>query len=108
MSVFSNTRGDAVGIRLRDVIGVYNMMWGSDYPYSESTFPQSRKILAESPRGVPNDEQAKPPGPQTWDRRRQHRPRLQFRRGAADNPCSKSQFLYGSTGRYLFAQPRHD
>jgi hypothetical protein len=23
------------------------MMWGSDYPHSESTFPQSRKILAE-------------------------------------------------------------
>jgi hypothetical protein len=31
---------DAIGIRLRDVIGVDNMMWGSDYPHSESTFPQ--------------------------------------------------------------------
>ena len=29
------------------MIGVDNMMWGSDYPHSESTFPQSRKILAE-------------------------------------------------------------
>jgi predicted TIM-barrel fold metal-dependent hydrolase len=38
---------DAIGIRLRDAIGVDNMMWGSDYPHSESTFPQSRKILAE-------------------------------------------------------------
>jgi hypothetical protein len=38
---------DGIGIRLRDVIGVENMMWGSDYPHSESTFPQSRKILAE-------------------------------------------------------------
>jgi hypothetical protein len=27
---------DAIGIRLRDVIGVDNMMWGSDYPHSES------------------------------------------------------------------------
>jgi len=50
---------DAVGIRLRDVIGVDNMMWGSDYPHSESTFPQSRKILAEILAGVPADEQAK-------------------------------------------------
>jgi predicted TIM-barrel fold metal-dependent hydrolase len=50
---------DAVGIRLRDVIGVDNMMWGSDYPHSESTFPQSRKILAEILAGVPDDEQAK-------------------------------------------------
>jgi predicted TIM-barrel fold metal-dependent hydrolase len=50
---------DAVGIRLRDVIGADNMMWGSDYPHSESTFPQSRKILAEILAGVPADEQAK-------------------------------------------------
>jgi hypothetical protein len=55
---------DAIGIRLRDVIGPDNMtwdnmMWGSDYPRSESTFPQSRKILAETPTGVPEDEQAK-------------------------------------------------
>jgi hypothetical protein len=56
---------DAIGIRLRDVIGPDNMiwdnmMWGSDYPHSESTFPQSRKILAEILEGVPDDEQAKP------------------------------------------------
>ena len=50
---------DAVGIRLRDVIGVDNMMWGSDYPHSESTFPQSRKILADILAGVHEDEQAK-------------------------------------------------
>src|SRR5262245_13920791 len=49
---------DAIGIRLRDVIGVDNMMWGSDYPHSESTFPQSRKILAEILAGVPEAEQA--------------------------------------------------
>jgi predicted TIM-barrel fold metal-dependent hydrolase len=50
---------DAIGIRLRDAIGVDNMMWGSDYPHSESTFPQSRRILAEILAGVPEDEQAK-------------------------------------------------
>jgi predicted TIM-barrel fold metal-dependent hydrolase len=36
-----------------------NMIWGSDYPHSESTFPQSRKILSEILAGVPADEQAK-------------------------------------------------
>ena len=56
---------DAVGIRLRDVIGVDNMMWGSDYPHSESTFPQSRQILAEILEGVPADEQAKIAGANT-------------------------------------------
>jgi predicted TIM-barrel fold metal-dependent hydrolase len=50
---------DTIGIRLRDVIGTGNMMWGSDYPHSESTFPQSRKILAEILKDVPGDEQAK-------------------------------------------------
>jgi predicted TIM-barrel fold metal-dependent hydrolase len=50
---------DAIGIRLRDVIGVDNMMWGSDYPHSESTFPQSRKIIADILAGVPEEEQAK-------------------------------------------------
>jgi predicted TIM-barrel fold metal-dependent hydrolase len=34
------------------------MMWGSDYPHSEPTFPQSRKILAEILEGVPDQEQA--------------------------------------------------
>jgi predicted TIM-barrel fold metal-dependent hydrolase len=41
------------------------MMWGSDYPHSESTFPQSRKILAEILEGVPDDEQAKIAGGNT-------------------------------------------
>jgi len=50
---------DGIGIRLRDVIGVDNMMWGSDYPHSESTFPQSRKILSEILAAVPEDERAK-------------------------------------------------
>jgi len=56
---------DAIGVRLRDVIGVDNMMWGSDYPHSESTFPQSQKILAEILAGVPQDEQAKIAGGNT-------------------------------------------
>jgi hypothetical protein len=36
------------------------MMRGSDYSHRESTFAQSRKILAEILEGVPDDEQAKP------------------------------------------------
>jgi predicted TIM-barrel fold metal-dependent hydrolase len=59
-NVVLSLQEDAIGIRLRDVIGVDNMMWGSDYPHSESTFPQSRKIVAEILAGVPEDEQAKP------------------------------------------------
>src|SRR5262249_8954134 len=64
-NVLLSFQEDAIGIRLRDVIGVDNMMWGSDYPHSESTFPQSRKILAEILEGVPDDEQAKIAGGNT-------------------------------------------
>jgi predicted TIM-barrel fold metal-dependent hydrolase len=58
-NVFLSFQEDEVGIRLRDIIGVDNMMWGSDYPHSESTFPQSRQILTQILAGVPEDECAK-------------------------------------------------
>ena len=58
-NVYLSFQEDGVGVRLRDIIGVDNLMWGSDYPHSESTFPRSREILAEILSGVPADEQAK-------------------------------------------------
>jgi predicted TIM-barrel fold metal-dependent hydrolase len=58
-NVLLSFQEDAIGIRLRDIIGVDNMMWGSDYPHSESTFPQSRAILEQILAGVPAHEQAK-------------------------------------------------
>src|SRR5262252_9182856 len=64
-NVFLSFQEDAIGIRLRDIIGVDNMMWGSDYPHSESTFPQSRQILAQILAGVAEDEQAKIAGGNT-------------------------------------------
>jgi predicted TIM-barrel fold metal-dependent hydrolase len=38
---------DPVGIELRHRIGVENLMWGSDYPHAESTYPRSRAIVEE-------------------------------------------------------------
>ena len=58
-NVYLSFQEDAVGIRLRDIIGVDNLMWGSDYPHSESTFPRSREILGEVLAGVPSEDQAK-------------------------------------------------
>ena len=46
-NVFVGFQEDALGIRLRDIIGVDNLLWGSDYPHQESTFPRSRQILEE-------------------------------------------------------------
>lgn len=47
------------GIRLRDVIGVDNLQWGSDYPHPESTFPKSREILARLLADCTREEKAK-------------------------------------------------
>jgi predicted TIM-barrel fold metal-dependent hydrolase len=38
---------DAVGLRLRDYLGTDRLLWGSDYPHGESTFPRSRPIVDE-------------------------------------------------------------
>ncbi len=58
-NVYLSFQEDDVGIRLRDVIGVDSLMWGSDYPHAESTFPKSMEILDRILEGVPQDERAK-------------------------------------------------
>jgi len=57
-NVYLSFQEDDIGIRLRDVIGVDQLMWGSDYPHAESTFPKSREILDRILEGVPQDERA--------------------------------------------------
>jgi len=49
---------DLVGVRERHHAGVGNIMWSTDYPHSDSTWPRSREALAEHCRDVPADEQA--------------------------------------------------
>ena len=58
-NVFLSFQEDALGIRLRDVIGVENMVWGSDYPHRESTFPETQRILGEILADCTEDEKAK-------------------------------------------------
>ena len=36
---------DPIGLEMREHIGVENLLWGSDYPHTESTFPRSREIV---------------------------------------------------------------
>ena len=58
-NVFLSFQEDARGIKDRASIGVDNLMWGSDYPHTESTFPRSRQILESILEDVPEDEKAK-------------------------------------------------
>ena len=41
---------------MRDEIGMDNMMWGSDYPHPEGTWPHTRKMMQETFLGMPDDD----------------------------------------------------
>lgn len=47
---------DRTGILCRDLPGGKNIMWSSDYPHSETTFPNSRSIILRDFEGVPDDD----------------------------------------------------
>ena len=58
-NIFVGFQEDALGIRLRDVIGVDNLLWGGDYPHPESTFPKSQEILEDILADCTEEEKAK-------------------------------------------------
>lgn len=54
--VYASFIEDKVGIAIRDFPGGKNIMWSSDYPHSETTFPHSHKVIEEHFRGVPDED----------------------------------------------------
>jgi hypothetical protein len=52
-NVFGSFIQDRTGILCRDLPGAKNIMWSSDYPHSETTFPRSREIILRDFEGVP-------------------------------------------------------
>ena len=58
-NVFCSFQDDDLGIRERHRIGVNGLMFGSDYPHTESTFPRSLEIMSERLADVPAHEQRK-------------------------------------------------
>lgn len=51
-NVFLSFQEDRLGIRDRQLIGVEQLMWGSDYPHTEGTYPYSQKVLDDLLAGV--------------------------------------------------------
>ena len=47
---------DKVGMRTLDLLGIPNVMWASDYPHPDSTWPESQKVVEEHFRGLPDDD----------------------------------------------------
>ncbi|HEY2330435.1 MAG TPA: amidohydrolase family protein, partial [Acidimicrobiales bacterium] len=47
---------DLAGIRLLDLIGIENLMWATDYPHPDSTWPRSREVLKNHFEDLPRDD----------------------------------------------------
>ena len=55
-NVFGSFIQDRTGILCRNLPGGKNIMWSSDYPHSETTFPKSREIILRDFEGVPEQD----------------------------------------------------
>jgi predicted TIM-barrel fold metal-dependent hydrolase len=47
---------DPFGIRVRNLVGIENILWSSDFPREETEWPNSRQSLKEQLADVPDDE----------------------------------------------------
>jgi predicted TIM-barrel fold metal-dependent hydrolase len=54
--VSATFQDDRVGVLTREFIGVGSLMWASDFPHSDSTWPHSREVIARDFEGVPESE----------------------------------------------------
>jgi predicted TIM-barrel fold metal-dependent hydrolase len=57
--VYATFMEDPVGLREREAIGIDNIMWASDYPHSETTWPNSKALTDEWFTPFGEDEKAK-------------------------------------------------
>jgi len=58
-NMFVEFMEDDLGVEMRKHIGVENMLWGSDFPHAESTWPQSKQFLDRIFAGVPEEDRRK-------------------------------------------------
>lgn len=57
--VFATFIDDPLGVKNRRQVGVDNVMWSSDYPHTQSTWPHSQEVIARDFAEVPEDEKWK-------------------------------------------------
>jgi predicted TIM-barrel fold metal-dependent hydrolase len=58
-NMFVEFMEDDLGIEMRKHIGVETMLWGSDFPHAESTWPKSQNFLEHIFAGVPEGDRRK-------------------------------------------------
>jgi predicted TIM-barrel fold metal-dependent hydrolase len=57
-NIYGSFIHDRAGILMRGMPGAGNIMWSSDYPHSETTFPESLQVIERLFEGVPEDDKA--------------------------------------------------
>jgi predicted TIM-barrel fold metal-dependent hydrolase len=50
---------EQAGVAMRHLIGVENILWESDFPHPTCTYPNSRRYIEDSLKGVPENERRK-------------------------------------------------
>jgi uncharacterized protein len=50
---------DALGAQLIPLLGADSCMWASDYPHTDSTFPNSRQVIEETLGPLPEADRRK-------------------------------------------------
>ena len=56
-NIFLTFIDEALGLhRMRDVIGVENLLWSTDFPHPVTSWPNSQKVIESQFSGVPADE----------------------------------------------------
>ncbi len=50
---------DSAGVLTRNLVGINNLMWCSDYPHDDSTWPESQKVVAEQFKNIPERDRVK-------------------------------------------------
>ena len=55
-NMFVVSQEDPMVVEFRHHIGIDNLIWGNDYPHSESTWPKSMEYLDNMFDGVPDQE----------------------------------------------------
>jgi predicted TIM-barrel fold metal-dependent hydrolase len=55
-NMFATFEEDEFGVQNRDEIGVENLLWATDYPHPDSTWPESQQVIHTHFDDVPVDE----------------------------------------------------
>jgi predicted TIM-barrel fold metal-dependent hydrolase len=57
--MFVTYEEDTIGVELIPRIGAGNVMWASDFPHGDSTWPNSRKVIEESLAALSEEDRRK-------------------------------------------------